>query len=66
MNQRKEKKIGFSFKENREHLLSRLRAQAGSDAVEKTIPFQNVDVPTFLEKLKDFDSKSREVVLTVK
>ena len=66
MDNSKEKRIGLSFKENRENLLSRLRARAGKDIVEKTLSFQSVDVPTFLEKLKDFERRSREVVLTVK
>jgi len=60
------KKAGLSFEECRKNLLNDLQASAGNKVVEKRVRFQNDDVPTFLGRLKEFERKSREAVLTIR
>lgn len=61
-----EKKAGASFEESRKELSNQLAACARSGVVERRVPFQNDDVPTFLERLKEFERKSRNAYITVR
>jgi|GEM_PF-1310177 len=60
------RKAGASFAENRKNMLVELQASAGCGVVEKSVNFDNDDVPTFLSRLKDFERKSREAVIIIK
>lgn len=60
------RKAGLSFEESRKNLLNDLQASAGNKVVEKNVRFHNDDVPTFLGRLKEFERKSRETVLTIR
>ena len=60
------RKAGLTFEENRKNLLNDLQASATTGVVEKKVHFHNDDVPTFLGRLKKFERKSRETVLTIK
>ena len=61
-----ERKASLSFEENRKNLLNDLQASASTQVIEKRVTFDCDDVPTFLGRLKQFELKSRETILTIR
>jgi hypothetical protein len=59
------KKAGMSFEESRKNLLAGLQAKAGAGIVEEKVYFDNDDVPTFLNRLREFENKSREAEISI-
>lgn len=55
-----------SFEENRQNLLVQMTAEAGVKCEEKTIPFENDDVPRFLERLDEFEAMSKKSQIIIK
>ena len=51
--------------ESRENLLRRMSAGT-NDFVEKVIPFQNNDVPNYLQNLAHFEEESRKTRIVIR
>ena len=50
----------------RQALRRDMRACSEGEIVTKTVHFSNEDVPRFLEKLSEYEKRSRDVRLTIK
>lgn len=61
------RKANMPFEERRKAMLDNMSARANSGSIEeKTIHFQNDDVPNFLKELDEFEKRSRETLLIAK
>ena len=60
-------KVTMPFDQARKTLLNKMLAKSeAKDVVEKVIPFDNDDVPRFLEVLDKFEKRSEKVVVWAK
>lgn len=59
------RKATMSFEKSREALVKAMSNQAGQDTVEKTVRFEDEDVPKYLSELAKFQDRSRKVRLVV-
>jgi len=58
-------KMGMSFNQRRKELLERMASSTKGEVQTVVIPFQNRDVPNFLEKLNEFEQNSRKSKLRI-
>ena len=54
-----------TFEQKRSKLLNAMSGGCNQKPVTKVIPFTNDDVPVFLEKLAEFEERSRKIRVVV-